>query len=99
MRGLRVRRWCKLAEQFALVRPVHALSVRVEHNEDAPLLGKRQAADDRGRRLRRSAPAVDDETALLEQADADTRARTASEPDGVVADVEGQSMETAQARR
>src|SRR5262245_13531990 len=99
MRGLRVRARRKLAEQFALLRPVHALPLRVEHNEDAPLLGERQAADDRGRRPRRSAPAVDDEAALLEQADADARTRAASEPDGVVADVEGQSMETAQARR
>src|SRR5262245_55267143 len=99
MRGLGVRARRKLAEEFALVRPVYALPVRVEYNEDAPLFGERDAADDRRRRLPRSAPAIDDEAALLEQADADARARAASKPDGVVAHVEGQSMETAQARR
>src|SRR5262249_21966670 len=94
---VRARR--KLAEEFALVRPVYALPVRVEYNEDAPLFGERDAADDRRRRLPRSAPAIDDEAALLEQADADARARAASKPDGVGADSEGQPREATRARR
>ena len=51
----------------------------------------------RGRR-QWSASTVDDETSAVEQADADSRACAATEPDGIASHIQGQSMEPAHAR-
>ena len=94
-----IRKRRKLAEHVALIRSMHPLSVRIKHNQDAPLVRERHSADHwRGRR-QWSASTVDDETSAVEQADADSRACAATEPDGIASHIQGQSVEPAHARR
>ncbi len=77
------------------VGPMDALMLRVESNQDAPMVRKRQTADDRCRRRLIIAPAVDDQSAAREESDADSGARSASERNGVAFHINGPVVQVA----
>ncbi len=86
-------------ECLALARSMQAFPRGIEHDQHAPRIGKRNAADD-GRGPRHGTmPTIDDEPAVLEQADAHARAGATVEAHRIARRVERQAMQTAQRSR
>src|SRR5690348_6724243 len=80
-------------ERGAFVGAMLALSYRIENEQDAPVIRHPHAGDHRRRSHRWTAPAVDHESAVMEEPDPGAGARAAIEPDGVTRDVEWKSVQ------
>src|SRR5271169_4917477 len=76
---------------------MYAATLRIENRKNAPLIRKRQVADDRCRRWFMTAAAVDDQPPARKKSNADARAISAPQMQRIAFDIEGPIMEPAQA--
>ena len=91
--GLEIR---EPGEGSLFLAAMHAFGARVEDDNHPPLRREIHARDDRRRRGPRPVSAIDNETSLLEQAQADTGTRPAPQQKRVACMIWGQAFQTPQ---
>ncbi len=79
-------------ERFDLGLAVNALCKGVKHENDAPVLRKRNARDDRRSLAAMSLARIDNHAAFFESGNADPRPRTTPEQGGIISYVQRQGM-------
>ena len=72
------------------------LTFRVENHQDAPIVRKRETADDRRKPRHVPTAAIDHQPAAGKKSDADARTRSTPKPQRITFDVERQIVEPAQ---
>src|SRR5215471_13945616 len=91
--GIVFREWRQLPERIYLLGAVDSATRRIEQQNDSPAIRKRKAADDWRRCLCLRAPAVDHQSAMMKQPDADARTRTAAEVERIARNIERQAVQ------